>query len=166
MIDLRSGYHQLRVREEDVYKTAFRTRYGHYEFVVMPFGLTNAPAVFMDLMNRCFREYLDRFVVAFIDDILVYSRSMEDHETHLRAVLDVLRRQKLFAKLSMCEFWLPKVAFLGHVISSEGVMVDPQKTEAVANWRPLQNVKEVRSFLGLAGYYRGFVEGFSRLRDL
>ena len=162
-IDLRSGYHQLRVRESDVPKTAFRTRYGHYEFLVMPFGLTNAPAAFMDLMNRVFQPYLDRFVIVFIDDILVYSGSSEEHSEHLRIVLQTLRERQLYAKLSKCQFWLDRVAFLGHVISAEGVSVDPQKIEAVVNWKPPKNVSEVRSFLGLAGYYRKFVEGFSKI---
>ena len=130
-IDLRSGYHQLRVANEDIEKTAFRTRYGHYEFIVMPFGLTNAPAVFMDLMNRVFSPYLDRFVVVFIDDILVYSKNEEEHEEHLRIVLETLREKQLYAKFSKCEFWLKKVAFLGHIISEEGLAVDPAKIEAV-----------------------------------
>ena len=162
-IDLRSGYHQLRVQESDVPKTAFRTRYGHYEFLVMPFGLTNAPAAFMDLMNRVFQPYLDRFVIVFIDDILVYSGSSEEHSEHLRIVLQTLRERQFYAKLSKCQFWLDRVAFLGHVISAEGVSVDPQKIEAVVNWKPPKNVSEVRSFLGLAGYYRKFVEGFSKI---
>ena len=161
--DLRSGYHQLRVQEGDVPKTAFRTRYGHYEFLVMPFGLTNAPAAFMDLMNQVFQLYLDRFVIVFIDDILVYSGSSEEHSEHLRIVLQTLRERQLYAKLSKCQFWLDRVAFLGHVISAEGVSVDPQKIEAVVNWKPPKNVLEVRSFLGLAGYYRKFVEGFSKI---
>ena len=160
-IDLRSGYHQLRVREQDVHRTAFRTKYGHYEFVVMPFGLTNAPTVFMELMNSIFIDFLDQFVVVFIDDILVYSRSSEEHAGHLRTVLQVLRDRELYAKFSKCEFWMPKVAFLGHVVSADGIKVDPAKIEAVAAWTTPTNVKEVRSFLGLAGYYRRFVEGFS-----
>ena len=134
-IDLRSGYHQLKVREEDIPKTAFRTRYGHYEFLVMPFGLTNAPAIFMDLMNRCFHEYLDQFVVVFIDDILIYSRSEADHEEHLRIIFEILRQNELYAKLSKCAFWLKEVEFLGHIINQDGVMVDPQKIEAVAKWK-------------------------------
>ena len=162
-IDLRSGYHQLRVQESDVPKTAFRTRYGHYEFLVMPFGLTNALAAFMDLMNWVFQPYLDRFVIVFIDDILLYSGSLEEHSEHLRIVLQTLRERQLYAKLSKCQFWLDKVAFLGHVISVEGVSVDPKKIEAVVNWKPPKNVSEVRSFLGLAGYYRKFVEGFSKI---
>ena len=162
-IDLRSGYHQLRVQESDIPKTAFRTRYGHYEFLVMPFGLTNAPAVFMDLMNRVFSPYLDKFVIVFIDYILVYSGSLEEHAEHLRTVLQILRERQLYAKFSKCQFWLDKVAFLGHVISAEGMSVDPKKIEAVVNWKPPKNVSEVRSFLGLAGYYRKFVEGFSKI---
>ena len=156
-IDLRSRYHQLRVQESDVPKTAFRTRYGHYEFLVMPFGFTNAPAAFMDLMNRVFQSYLDRFVIVFIDDILVYSGSSEEHSEHLRIVLQTLREQQLYAKLSKFQFWLNRVAFLGHVISVEGVSVDPQKVEAVVNWKPPKNVSKVRSFLGSAGYYRNLV---------
>ena len=153
----------MRVQESDVPKTAFRTRYGHYEFLVMPFCLTNAPATFMDLMNRVFQPYLDRFVIIFIDDILVYSGSSEEHSEHLRIVLQTLRERQLYAKLSKCQFLLDRVAFLGHVISAEGVSVDPQKIEAVVNWKPPKNVSEVRSFLGLAGYYRKFVEGFSKI---
>ncbi|KAL0540156.1 hypothetical protein IC582_024386 [Cucumis melo] len=162
-IDLRSGYHQLKVRESDIAKTAFRTRYGHYEFRVMPFGLTNAPAVFMDLMNRIFHRYLDQFVIVFIDDILVYSVDRESHEEHLRIVLQTLREKQLYAKFSKCEFWLEQVVFLGHVVSAKGVSVDPQKVEAVVNWERPISATEVRSFLGLAGYYRRFIEDFSRL---
>ena len=160
-IDLRSGYYQLRVKEEDVPKTAFRTRYGHYEFLVMPFGLTNAPAAFMDLMNRVFRPYVDQFIVVFIDDILVYSKDAKEHEQHLRIGLETLREKKLYSKLSKCHFWLKEVSFLGHIVSVEGIRVDPAKIEAVVNWKSPQNVTEVRSFLGLAGYYRRFVRGFS-----
>ena len=162
-IDLRSGYHQLRVREQDIPKTAFRSRYGHYEFVVMSFGLTNAPAVFMDLMNRLFSPYLDRFVVVFVDDILVYSRSFEEHEEHLRIVLGVLRSSQLYAKFEKCEFWQTEVKFLGHVVSKEGVAVDPSKIDAVLSWNRPNTITEIRSFLGLAGYYRRFIEGFSRI---
>ncbi|GJV75749.1 putative reverse transcriptase domain-containing protein [Tanacetum coccineum] len=146
-IDLRSGYHQLRVREQDISKTAFRTRYGHYEFLVMPFGLTNAPAVFMDLMNRIFHEYLDKFVIVFIDDILVYSKSEEEHEQHLRIVLEILRQKKLYAKFSKCEFWLQQVAFLGHIVSADGIIMDPSKVEAITKWpRPTTVTEsEVRS---------------------
>ncbi|KAJ0477035.1 putative nucleotidyltransferase, Ribonuclease H [Helianthus annuus] len=162
-IDLRSGYHQLRVRDEDVHKTAFRTRYGHYEFLVMPFGLTNAPAAFMDLMNRVCKPYLDKFVIVFIDDILIYSKSQDDHEKHLRCILELLQREKLYAKFSKCEFWLREVQFLGHVVSERGIQVDPAKVEAVMNWQEPKTPTEIRSFLGLAGYYRRFIENFSRI---
>ncbi|KAL0551618.1 hypothetical protein IC582_010707 [Cucumis melo] len=162
-IDLRSGYHQLRIKDEDVPKTAFRSRYGHYEFIVMSFGLTNAPAVFMDLMNRVFREFLDTFVIVFIDDILIYSKTEAEHEEHLRMVLQTLRDNKLYAKFSKCKFWLKQVSFLGHVVSKAGVSVDPAKIEAVTGWTRPSTVSEVRSFLGLAGYYRRFVENFSRI---
>ncbi|KAL0560443.1 hypothetical protein IC582_000848 [Cucumis melo] len=162
-IDLRSGYHQLRIKDEDVPKTAFRSRYGHYEFIVMSFGLTNAPAVFMDLMNRVFREFLDTFLIVFIDDILIYSKTEAEHEKHLRMVLQTLRDNKLYAKFSKCEFWLKQVSFLGHVVSKAGVSVDPAKIEAVTGWTRPSTVSEVRSFLGLAGYYRRFVENFSRI---
>ena len=162
-IDLRSGYHQIRVKDDDIQKTAFRTRYGHYEFSVMPFGVTNAPGVFMEYMNRIFHTYLDRFVVVFIDDILIYSKSEEEHAEHLRIVLQVLKDKKLYAKLSKCEFWLHKVSFLGHVISGDGIAVDPSKVDAVLHWETPKSVTEIRSFLGLAGYYRRFIEGFSKL---
>ncbi|XP_039034121.1 uncharacterized protein LOC120170212, partial [Hibiscus syriacus] len=162
-IDLRSGYHQLKIQEKDIPKTALRTRYGHYEFIVMPFGVTNAPAAFMDLMNRIFQPYLDQFVVVFIDDILVYSKSHEEHSTHLRIVLQILRDKKLYAKLSKCEFWLNEVIFLGHVISAVGIRVDPQKVKAIMDWEVPKNVSEVWSFLGLAGYYRRFVKNFSMI---
>ena len=132
-IDLRSGYHQLRVHDEDVSMTSFRTRNEHFEFLVMPFGLTNAPAAFMDLMNRIFRPYLDQFVIVFIDDILIYSGSGEEHVEHLRIVMQTLREHRLYAKLSKCQFWLDSVAFLGHIVSAEGVSVDPQKVEAILN---------------------------------
>ncbi|KAL0551917.1 hypothetical protein IC582_011010 [Cucumis melo] len=160
-IDLRSGYHQLRIKDGDVPKTAFRSRYGHYEFIVMSFGLTNAPAVFMDLMNRVFREFLDTFGIVFIDDILIYSKTEAEHEEHLRIVLQTLRDNKLYAKFSKCEFWLKQVSFLGHMVSKAGVSVDPAKIEAVTGWTRPSTVSEVRSFLGLAGYYRWFVENFS-----
>ncbi|GJV93932.1 putative reverse transcriptase domain-containing protein [Tanacetum coccineum] len=162
-IDLRFGYHQLRVREEDISKTAFRTRYGHYEFQVMPFGLTNAPAVFMDLMNRVCKPYLDRFVIVFIDDILIYSKSRKEHEGHLKLILNLLKKEELYAKFSKCEFWLSKVQFLGHVIDSEGIHVDPAKIEAIKDWASPKTPTEIRQFLGLAGYYRRFIEGFSKI---
>ncbi|GKA75195.1 putative reverse transcriptase domain-containing protein [Tanacetum coccineum] len=162
-IDLRSGYHQLKVREEDISKTAFRTRYGHYEFQVMPFGLTNAPAVFMDLMNRVCKPYLDKFVIVFIDDILIYSKNKQEHEEHLKIILELLKKEELYAKFSKCEFWIPKVQFLGHVIDNKGIHVDPAKIESVKDWASPKTPTEIRQFLGLAGYYRRFIEGFSKI---
>ena len=133
-IDLRSRYHQIKIKEMDILKTAFRTRYGHYEFLVMPFRLTNAPATFMDLMNRVFHPYLDQFVIVFIDDILVYSKNVDEHARHLRIVLQTLRDRELYAKFFKCEFWLNEVVFLGHVISGDDIFVDPRKIEVVVNW--------------------------------
>ena len=144
-------------------KTAFVTCYGQYEYTVMPFGLTNAPAYFMNLINKVFMEELDKFVVVFIDDILIYSKSAEEHEQHLRIVLEKLRAHELYAKFSKCEFWLTKISFLGHILSEDGVAVDPAKVEAVTKWKQPTMVTEVRSFLGLAGYYRRFIEGFSKI---
>jgi hypothetical protein len=150
-IDLRSGYHQLKIRASDIPKTAFITRYGLYEYTVISFGLTNAPAYFMYLMNKVFIEYLDKFVVVFIDD------------EHLRLVLQKLRENQLYAKLSKCEFWLKEVSFLGQIISEGGISVDPSKVKDVLSWSTLQNVSDIRSFLCLAGYYRRFIEGFSKI---
>nr|GEW40748.1 putative reverse transcriptase domain-containing protein [Tanacetum cinerariifolium] len=158
-----TGYHQLRVRDEDIPKTAFRTRYGHYEFQVMPFDLTNAPAMFMDLMNRVCKPYLNKFIIVFIDDILIYSRNEEEHANHLRIILELLRNKKLYAKFSKCEFWIHIVQFLGHIINSRGLHVDPTKTEAVKNWETPTTPTEVRQFLGLIGYYRRFIEGFLKI---
>ncbi|GJZ20142.1 putative reverse transcriptase domain-containing protein [Tanacetum coccineum] len=143
-IDLRSGYHQLRVREEDIPKTAFRTRYGHYEFQVMSFGLTNAPAVFMDLMNRVCKPYLDKFVIVFIDDILIYSKSKKEHEEHLRQILKLLKKEELYAKFSKCEFWISRVQFLGHVIDCRGIHVDPAKIESIKDWASSKTPTEIR----------------------
>nr|GEV22312.1 putative reverse transcriptase domain-containing protein [Tanacetum cinerariifolium] len=162
-IDLRSEYHQLRVHDDDIPKTAFRTHYGHFEFTVMPFGLTNAPVVFIDLVNRVCRPYLDKFVIVFIDGILIYSKTREEHVKHLRLVLGLLKRDKLYAKFSKCEFWLREVQFLGHVINGNGIHVDPSKIEAVKNWKDPRTLTEVRSFLGLAGYYRRFIKNFSKI---
>ncbi|GKC62114.1 putative reverse transcriptase domain-containing protein [Tanacetum coccineum] len=164
--DLRSGYHQLRVHEDDIPKTALRTRYGHFEFTVMPFGLTNAPAVFMDLMNRVCRPYLDKFMTVFIDDILVYSKTREEHEVYLGLVLELLKKEKLYAKFSKCEFWLQEVQFLRHVIKGDGIHVDPSKIEAVKNGKALRTPSDVCSFLGLARYYRRFIDNFSKIAKL
>jgi hypothetical protein len=162
-IDLRSGYHQMKNRPSDIPKTILSTRYGIYEFTVMTFGLTNAPTCFMNLMNKVFMEYLDRFVVVFIDDILIYSQSDNDHEEHLRLVLQKLRDNQLYAKFSKCEFWIGEVPFLGHIISNGGISVDPAKVKEIMEWRVPTTVTEIRSFLGLAGYYRRFIEGFSKI---
>eukprot|EP00253_Pinus_taeda_P032829 PITA_32829 len=162
-IDLRSGYHQIRIKEEDIAKTTFRTRYGHYEFVVLPFGLTNAPATFMCLMNNIFHRYLDRFVLIFIDDILIYSCTIEEHYEHLRMVLQTLREHQLYAKFSKCDFFKEEIQYLGHVITKDGIAVDPEKIKAIMEWPVPKYVADVRSFMGLAGYYRRFVEGFSKV---
>ncbi|TYK14163.1 ty3-gypsy retrotransposon protein [Cucumis melo var. makuwa] len=162
-IDLRSGYHQLRIKDSDVPKTTFRSRYGHYKFIAMSFGLTNAPAVFKDLMNRVFRELLDTFVIVFIEDVLIFSKTEAEHEEHLRMVLETLRANKLYAKFSKCEFCLKQVSFLGHVVYQAGVSVHPAQIEAATSWPRPSTVSEVCSFLSLAGYYRRFVENFSRI---
>jgi hypothetical protein len=155
-----SWYNQLKVQEEDVLKTVIQTRYGHYEFLVMPFGLTNTLSVFMDLMNLLFHVYLDFFIVMFIDDIQAYSTNYIEHKEHLKTVLNVLRQRKLFAKLKKCEFWLQDVSFLGHLVSKDGLAVDPKKIEATVEWEWPTNAREICSFLGLAGYYRRFIERF------
>ncbi|GJQ95902.1 putative reverse transcriptase domain-containing protein [Tanacetum coccineum] len=162
-IDLRSCYHQLRVMDEDIPKTAFKKRYGYYEFQVMPFGLTNAPAVFMDLMNRVCKPYLGKFVIVFIDDIFIYSRNKEEHINHLRIILELLKKEKLYAKFSKCDCWIRIVQFLGHLIDSQGLHVDPAKIEAVKNWTSPTTPTEIRQFLGLAGYYRRFIKDFSKI---
>nr|GEX03789.1 putative reverse transcriptase domain-containing protein [Tanacetum cinerariifolium] len=164
-INLRLGYHQLRVREEDIPKTVFRTRYGHYEFQLIPFGLTNAPVVFMDLMNRVCKPYLDKFVIVFIEDILIYSKDKEEHEEHLKLILKFLKKEELYAKFSKCEFWIPKVQFLRHVIDSKGIYVDLIKIESIKDWVSPKSPTEIRQFLGLAGYYRRFIEGFSKIAN-
>ncbi|WVZ49544.1 hypothetical protein U9M48_000891 [Paspalum notatum var. saurae] len=161
-IDLRSGYYQIKIRGEDIPKTAFSTRYGLYEYLVMSFGLTNAPAFFMYMMNSVFMNELDKFVVVFIDDILIYSKSEEEHKEHLRIVLNRLREHKLYAKFSKCAFWLKEVSFLGHILSEKGVAVDPSKVKDVLNWKQPETVTEIQSFLGLVGYYRRFIKDFSK----
>src|SRR6202158_5841600 len=162
-IDLRSGYHQVRIANEDIHKTAFSTRYGHYEYLVMPFGLTNAPATFMNLMQSVFSKYLDESVIIFLDDILVYSKSHDEHLKHLECVLQTLRQHKLYAKKSKCEFSQNEISFLGHVINSDGIKMEPSKVDAVVKWPQPKNIHDIRSFLGLAGYYRRFVKDFSKL---
>nr|GEW23466.1 putative reverse transcriptase domain-containing protein [Tanacetum cinerariifolium] len=162
-IDLRSCYHQLRVRDEDIPKTAFRTRYGHYEFQVMPFGLTNTPALFMDLMNHVCKPYLDKFIIVFIDDILIYSHNKEEHANHLRIILELLRKEKLYAKFSKYDFWIRTMQFLGYLIDSQRLHVDPAMIEVVKNWASPTTPAKIRQFLGLAGYYRRFIKDFSKI---
>ncbi|GKA69105.1 putative reverse transcriptase domain-containing protein [Tanacetum coccineum] len=162
-IDLRSGNHQLRLRDEDIPKTAFKTRFRHYEFQVMTFGLTNAPAVFMDLMNHVCKLYLDKFVIVFINDILIYSHNKEEHINHLRIILELLKKEKLYAKFSKCDFWIHIVQFLGHLIDSQGLHVDPAKIEAAKNWTSPTTPIEIHQFLGLAGYYWRFIKDFLKI---
>ncbi|WVZ80997.1 hypothetical protein U9M48_028425 [Paspalum notatum var. saurae] len=162
-IDLRSGYHQLKIRPSDIPKTAFTTKYGLFEYTVMSFGLTNAPAYFMQLMNSVFMDYLDKFVIIFIDDILVYSKTEAEHEEHLRLVLQRLREHRLYAKPSKCEIRIDEVPFLGHIVSKGGIAVDPRKVSAVVNWEIPRTPREIRGFLGLAGYYRRYIENFSKV---
>jgi hypothetical protein len=162
-IDLRSGYHQIKIRASDIPKTAFSTRYGLYEYLVMSFGLTNAPTYFMYLMNLVFMPELDKFVVVFIDDILVYSRNEQEHIKHLHTVHQRLRDHQLYAKLSKCDFWLREIKFLGHTVSQDGILVDPEKVQEVMDWKPPTAVRQIRSFLGLEGYYQRFIPDFSRI---
>jgi hypothetical protein len=164
-VNLRSGYHQVRVKEKDIPKIAFRTRYGHYKFLVMSFGLTNVPVVFIDTMNIVSHDYLDPFTIVFINDILIYSRTSKEHEEHLWKALERLWREKLYAKLKKCKFWLNSVSFLGHMISGEGVVVDLEKVKAVVEWTRPTSVFKIRSFLGLVGYCQRFIEGFLKLSE-
>ena len=162
-IDLWSGYHQIRVHPSDVHKTVFRTRYGHFEFLVLPFGLTNAPATFMHLMHSIFREQLDDFIVIFLDDILVYSRDLVSHVAHVCKTLEILRQHHLYSKVSKCSFFQSSVEYLGHVVSDKGLSPDPAKVQAVSNWKMPTNVSEIRSFLGLAGYYCRYIPDFAKI---
>ena len=161
-LDLRSGYHQIRISPEDTHKTAFRTRYGHFEFKVLSFGLVNAPATFTTLMNNVFHDLLDDCVIVYLDDILVYSRTKEEHLGHLRKVLGLLRANKLYAKQEKCEFLKTEITYLGHVIGPLGISMDPEKIKAIRDWPPPKNVKELQSFLGLANYYRKFMKDFAK----
>jgi hypothetical protein len=162
-IDLRSGYHQIKICELDIPKTAFSTQYGLYEYLVMSFGLTKAPAHFIYLINSVFMEELDKFVMVFIDDILVFSKSKKEHEDHLRIVLQRLRDHQLYAKFNKCKFWLTEVQFLGHVVYSDGVSMDPSKVWEVLDWKMPRTVHQVWSFPSLAGYYRRFIPNFSKI---
>jgi hypothetical protein len=162
-IYLRSGYHQLRIRPSDIPKTTFITKYGLYEFTIMYFGLTNAQAFFMNLMNSVFMDYLDKFMVVFIDDILIYSQSEEEHVDHLKMVLQRLREHQLYAKLSKCEFWIDEVLFLGHIINKDGLVVDPKKVIDILKWKAPIDARGIKSFIGMVGYYRRFIEGFSKI---
>jgi hypothetical protein len=149
-IDLRLGYHQFRIKDEDIHKTTFRTRYGHYEFVLVPFGLTNAPSMFMCLMNSVLNNYLDKFILMCVDDILVYSKNLEEHGEHLRMVLYVLREHQLYAKFNKCDFFKKEIQYLDHVISAKGVIIDPTKIKEIMDWTTPRNLTEVISFMGLA----------------
>jgi len=162
-IDLRGAYNLVRVKEGDEWKTAFRTRYGHFEYNVMPFGLTNAPAIFQHLMNDVFREFLDKFVVCYLDDILIYSKNVEEHEEHVKLVLQKLRDAGLYAKAEKCVFHQPQVEFLGYIISNEGLSMDPKKIEAITNWLTPRTVRDVQCFLGFANFYRIFIQNYSQI---
>ena len=162
-IDLWSRYHQLNIQERDFSKTAFRTHYGHFEILMMSFGLTNAPAGFMDLMSRILKLYFDHFVMVFINDILVYQKTREEHANYLRIILKTLRDHQLYAKRKKCKFWMTKVKFLGHMVSQEWISIDPSKIKAILQQERPKNMTYIHSFLGLAGYYHHFIENFSRI---
>ena len=161
-LDLTSGYWQMRVKDEDIHKTAFTTRYGQFEFMVMPFGLCNAPASFQHLMNTIFQEFLDDFVIVYLDDIMVYSRTHEEHLKHLDIVFSKLRDNQLYAKLKKCEFMKTSVEYLGHIVGNNSIKPDKEKTKAIEDWERPRNSKEVMAFVGLANFYRKFVNNFSK----
>jgi hypothetical protein len=165
-LDLRGAYNLLRIRPSDEWKTTFRTRYGHFEYTVMPFGLTNAPAVFQHLMNDIFREYMDEFVVVYLDDILIFSKDQETHDKHVRLVLATLREHGLYAKMEKCEFDKSSVAFLSYVISPDGIFMDKSKVETIQCWAIPSSIKDVQRFLGFANFYRRFIKGYSKITTL
>ena len=162
-LDLQSGYHQIRIKDEDVPKTAFGTPLGLYQFRVLAFGLTNAPATFQNVMSDVFRQHLGKFVLVYLDDILIFSKSPEEHAEHLKVVLDLLRKHEFYAKMSKCEFNKPELQFLGHIVGRDVIKMDPQKTAVIDQWPVPKDVHQLRSFVGLATYFRRFVQGFSKL---
>ena len=162
-LELRIGYHQISMKEEDIENKAFKTHEGHYEYLVMPFGFTNAPSTFQALMNEVFRPYLRKFVLVFFDDILVYNKGMQKHASHLKMVLQTLADHQLYAKMSKCVFVASEVEYLGHIIYGEGVQTDPKKIEVMTEWPVPKTLKALRGFLGLTGYYKKFIKGYGQI---